>query len=196
MPHLTNHQRSRAIGMLQANMSVIRVANHFRVSRQSINNLKNKYQATGTVVDKPRSGRPRVTTAAEDRHIRTTHLRNRFQTAAETSRQFRQARPVCKKTILRRLRAAGIVARLPAKRILLRRRHTIARLQWAQQHRRWAVRQWDNVVFSDECRFQMETNDGRRKVFRRANERYAPNCVSDTLKIIFNYIYSRENLGF
>ena len=178
MPRLNNHQRSQAIGMLQANVSVNGVANRFNVSRQCIDNLRRKFQATGSVNDMPRSGRPRVTTAVEDGHIVTAHLQDRFKTATETSRQFRRARPVSRDTVLRRLKAVGIVARIPAQRILLRPRHIIARLNWAQLHQRWTARQWNNVVFSDECRFQMETHDGRRKVFRRAHERYAPNCVS------------------
>ena len=178
MRSMSNHQRSQAIGMLQANVSVIRVANHFGVSRQCIVKLQRKFQATGSVDDRPRSGRPRVTTAVEDGHIVTAHLQDRFKTATETSRQFRRARPVSRDTVLRRLKAVGIVARIPAQRILLRPRHIVARLNWAQLHQRWVARQWDDVVFSDECRFQMETHDGRRKVFRRAHERYNPNCVS------------------
>ena len=41
-----------------------------------------------TVADRPRSGRPRVTTAADDRYIVLQHLRNRRLTAAATGRQY------------------------------------------------------------------------------------------------------------
>ena len=141
MPKLTTDQRSEAIGMLRANASVSQVANHFGVSRFCIYKLKTKFQATGTVKDRQRSGRPRVTTRRENRHIRTTHLRDRFKSAIETSREFRPARPVSRWTISRRLRASGIYARVPVQRILLRPRHCLARLNWAQLHQRWAVRQ-------------------------------------------------------
>ena len=164
--------------MLRANATVAYVANHFGVSRVCINKLRYRLQATGSVNDRPRSGRPRVTTAAEDRHIRTMHLRNRFKTASETSREFRVARRVSRDTVLRRLRTAGIFARRPVQRILLRPRHCLARLKWAQLHQRWTLRRWKDVVFSDESRIQLETHDGRRRVFRRAHERFAPNCVS------------------
>ena len=140
--------------------------------------MKTRMQATGTVNDRPRSGRPRITNAAEDRHIRTMHLRDRFKSASQTSREFRIGRRVSRNTVVRRLRAGGIVSRKPVQRILLRPRHCRARLQWAQLHQRWIAGRWDNVIFSDECRFQMDTHDGRRRVFRRANERFAPNCVS------------------
>ena len=88
----------------------------------------------GTVKDRQGSGRSRVTTGREDLHIRTTHLRVRLKRAAETSREFRQARPMSRWTISRRLRAASICARVPVQRILLRPQHCLARLNWAQLH--------------------------------------------------------------
>ena len=76
MPRLTIEQRAEAIGMLRARVSIGRVANNFGVSRPTIYNLLTKHQATGSVKDRPRAGRPRVTTGREDRHIRTANLRS------------------------------------------------------------------------------------------------------------------------
>ena len=64
------------------------VAQQFGVHRTTIERLKRRKERTGSVKDFERSGRPRVTTAAEDRAIRTSHLRRRFQTAAETARRW------------------------------------------------------------------------------------------------------------
>ena len=36
---------------------------------------------------------------------------------------------------------------------------------------------WQNVVFSDESRFNLSNADGRIRVYRRRHERYANNCV-------------------
>ena len=69
MPRLNEAQRHEAIGMLRA-MLVIDVANHFNCHRATIHKLKSRYQTTGNVGDLPRTGRPRVTTDAEDRRIR------------------------------------------------------------------------------------------------------------------------------
>ena len=44
MPRLTSEQRSEAIGMLRANVTVLQVANHFNVSRICIWELKTKFQ--------------------------------------------------------------------------------------------------------------------------------------------------------
>ena len=87
MPRLISEQRSEAIGMLRANVTVLQVANHVNASRICIWKLKTRFQTTGTVKDRPRRGRPRVTMVREDCHIWTTHLRDRFQSATETSQK-------------------------------------------------------------------------------------------------------------
>ena len=87
MPRLTDPQRNQAIGMLRS-MSVNEVAQFFNCHRTTISKLKSREQRTGSVKDMPRTGRPRVTSAADDRLIQTTHLRNRFKTASSTAREW------------------------------------------------------------------------------------------------------------
>ena len=55
--------------------------------------------------------------------------------------------------------------------------HRRRRLQWARQHIRFTRRQLGTVLFTDECRIRLSRPDGRRRVWRRRNERYPDNCV-------------------
>ena len=71
--------------------------------------LIQRHNATGSVADRPRSGRPRATTQREDRAIGFVHARNPFQPGATTARAFR----VSLKTVLRPLRERGIRAYRP-----------------------------------------------------------------------------------
>ena len=100
---------------------------------QSIN-LLSRHQQTGQAQDRPRSGRPRVTTSAEDRCIQTIHLRNRFVT--ETA----LGHPISRLTILRRLRRDGIKAFRPFRGMALTLLHCQRRLKWARTARRWQRR--------------------------------------------------------
>ena len=56
-------------GMLNAGMSATVVSRHFGCTRKTIECLRRRLFVTGNVADRPRSGRPRVTTAADDRYI-------------------------------------------------------------------------------------------------------------------------------
>ena len=61
------------------------VANHFGVNVSTIERLVRRLRETGHLADRPRSGRPRVTSRRQDRTIRLAHLRNRHLTATETA---------------------------------------------------------------------------------------------------------------
>ena len=62
MPCLSEHERSGAIGMLQAGVRVCNVARHYNCHPSTILHLRDRYQATGSVKDQPRPGQRRITT--------------------------------------------------------------------------------------------------------------------------------------
>ena len=61
------------------------VALQFGVNVSTIEHLVRRLRDTGRVADRPRLGRPRVTTPRQDRAIHLSHLRNRHVTATETT---------------------------------------------------------------------------------------------------------------
>ena len=69
-------------------MSATVVSRHFGCTRKTIESLRRRFRVTGNVADHPQCGRPRVTTAADDRYIVLQHLRNRRLIAAATERQY------------------------------------------------------------------------------------------------------------
>ena len=100
MPRLNNDERNQAIGMLNAGMSATVVSRHFGCTRKTMERLRRRLLDTGNDADRLRSGRPRVTTAADDRYIVSQHLRNKRLDAAATGRQ----RSIHSQTVKNRLR--------------------------------------------------------------------------------------------
>ena len=178
---LSNQDRARAIGFIQSGRSIRFVARHFHISPTTVSNLVRRYNETGDVKDRHRSGRPRVTTPAEDRRICTLALRSRTKPATEITAEIRadrrRQRGLCSQTVRNRLRQQGLRSRKPSKEIFLTPQHKQNRLLWARQHRRWTLAQWSDVIFTDESRFCIFSNDGRRRVWRRRGERFAECCV-------------------
>ncbi|VDI64876.1 Hypothetical predicted protein [Mytilus galloprovincialis] len=78
MPRLRQNERDRAVGMVQAGMRHIDVANNFGVFKLTITRLMSSLSQTGSSNDRRRSGHPRETTLRHDRRIRFTHLRDQF----------------------------------------------------------------------------------------------------------------------
>ncbi len=179
MPRLSEAERMRAIGMVDAGQNYSAVARFFNCSQPTIRNLIQRYQQTGSANDRPRPGAERVTTPAQDRYIVLSHLRDRLRTASRTAREIpgRHNPRISSDTVLHRLRAHNLRARRPVRGNLLtpirrRNRHT-----WCQRHRRCTQRQWNGVLFSDESRFCVDGSDGRDRVWRRRGERYADCCI-------------------
>ena len=75
---LSNDQRNQIIGVLKAGSTVNDIAHHFGCSRQTIHNLINRYNITGSVIVHARLGRTRVTTLRHYRVNTLIHPRNRF----------------------------------------------------------------------------------------------------------------------
>lgn len=178
---LSNEQRLRAIGQIEAGRSFKDIAADLGVHRSTICRLNHKYRETGSVNDLPRPGQPRVTTARQDRAIRLAHLRNRFTTATETARVTpgRHLPHICARTVIRRLREFGLRCRRPYHGARLTRVHRQNRVRWATLHARWRLNQWRNVLFSDETKVMVDSSDKRKHVYRRRGERFSDACVNE-----------------
>jgi hypothetical protein len=87
------------------------------------------------------------------------------------------------RSIRRRLNEIGLYGRKPAKKPFTSAQNRSAQLQFAKEHLNWTPRQWKNIVFSDETKFNFYSSDEIPGV---------PSLVSHrkmTLKL--NYIYMK-----
>ena len=118
-PSLSQSDRSRAIGMLEAGQSSRSVARQFGVHHSTIIRLKDRFLTTGSVQDRPRCGRPRKTTSGQDRLLKNLTLRNRTITARALQTDLHRAAGirVSDQTIRNRLRAVNLRSRKAAVRI-------------------------------------------------------------------------------
>ena len=110
MTLMTFEQRERATGMLTAGMSARDVDRHFQRHESTISRLRNRFQQTGNVADRPRLGRPRKITPQEDRFLTTSSRRNRFLSGRKLGCLLRNATDtrVCNRTVRNRLHAARL----------------------------------------------------------------------------------------
>lgn len=177
---MTLEQRNRALGMIEAGMTCAAVARRIGCSRSTISRLRSRLLDTGSLKDRPRTGRPRKTTANEDRYITLTSRRNRFYSGQKLANHLHTTTRtrISAQTARRRLHSAQLKGRRPCIGVPLTRRHRHERLNWAQIHQRWVQQQWHSVLFTDESRFTVQFADGRLRVWRRKGERYdAPNVI-------------------
>jgi transposase len=150
-----------------------------KVSQMGISKILKKYRTTGSTSRHPGSGRKRVSSSRDDRHLKRVALSNRKQTLRHLSTAYRTSagRQLSKQTISRRLREQGLriyrCRRVPLLSIL----NKAKRREWAVRHRDKPAAFWAKVLWSDESRFCL-ISDRPEKCIRRKGEDYHPECVS------------------
>ncbi|GFS57102.1 HTH_Tnp_Tc3_2 domain-containing protein [Trichonephila clavipes] len=116
------------------------------------------------------SGATRKTTRREDRRI----VRQALVDSTVTRLTIRTDVGVAidPQTISRHLAEPNFKSKRPFRALPLTPEHRQLRLQWCQARSMWNVTYWQKVVFSDESRFVLGTDDNRVRVWRRPGERY------------------------
>ncbi|GFU64850.1 transposable element Tcb1 transposase [Trichonephila clavipes] len=145
---------------------------HRFTTLETISNYRNSYPGFS-------SGRPRVTTPADDRYIVLQARRNRRQTAGEIARHTTQAtgRPISRFTVARRLHGGGLFARRPVRCVPLTPAHRRRRSLWCREHRNWRDNEWGRVLFTDESRFSLSSDSHRILIWRERGSRNHPSNI-------------------
>lgn len=173
---LDDGMRWRIVGRLEAGQSQVQICREFNLTPSVVCNLWKQFQDTGSIKRKPGQGRPRATTARDDRYLAVLARRHRGATASQLSRDLSAATGtrISRVTVSKRLNERGLFARRPAVCVPLSSTHRRDRLAWCRQHSDWSREQWATVLFTDESRFSLNTDSRRTFIWREPGTRYVP----------------------
>ncbi|GBL92896.1 hypothetical protein AVEN_54558-1 [Araneus ventricosus] len=129
---LDNGMRWRIVRRLEAGQSQVQICREFNLTSSVVCNLWKQFQDTGSIERKPGQGRPRATTATEDRYLSIIARCNRGATASQLSRDLYAATGtrVSRVTVSKRLHETGLFARRPAVCVPLTSTNRRVRLAW------------------------------------------------------------------
>lgn len=184
MADLTEFQRGEIIGAWKFGHSEREIAEKIGHPKSTVHDTIVRYCETGSGTSAPRSGRPKVLSDRDKRHLEIIVRSNRQQTTRQVHQNFVESSgtAVSISTIRRALYDAGYNSRVAARKPLISRKNRRDRLQWCRQHREWTEDDWKKVIWSDESRYTLFQNDGRTRVWRLQKERYDIDCVVPTVK--------------
>ncbi|GFX17655.1 transposable element Tc1 transposase [Trichonephila clavipes] len=156
--------------MKTACWSTCRVAGQVDRSECAVRNCWEQWTREGTHAQKTLSGATRKTTRREDRRIVRQALVD--PTVTRSTIRADVGLSIAPQTISRHLAEANLKSKRPFRAVPLTPEHRQLRLQWCQARSMWNVTNWQKVVFSDESRSVLGTDDNRVRVWRRPVERY------------------------
>ncbi|GFW73688.1 transposable element Tcb2 transposase [Trichonephila clavipes] len=137
--HLDDFTRGSMIEKLEEGRTVTSVPAEFGINKRvSFRALGKRSKTTGTAVRKVGGGRPRTTTAGDDRYIILQAKRGRRQSASVIAQQLSKAtgRQVSRFTVARRLQKGGLFAHRPKRCLALNVDHRLHFLQWCREHKK------------------------------------------------------------
>ncbi|GFU66036.1 transposable element Tc1 transposase [Trichonephila clavipes] len=152
--------------MKTAGWSTRRVAGQVDRSECAVRNGWKQWTREGTHARKNGSGATRKSTRREDRRIVRQALVD--PTVTRSTMRVDVGVAIVPQTIYRHLAEANLKSKRPFCALPLTPEHRQLRLQWCQARSMWNVTDWQNVVFSDESRFVLGTDDNRVRVWRRS----------------------------
>jgi transposase len=160
--------------------SMSQLASKFKVSKHAVHDIVHKKKEFGTIADRPRSGRPKITSTADDRALCRMARANPRLSAPELQRLWLAKASVS--TVKARLRSNGLHGYIARRKPMLTPLHHRRRLQWCRERKHWSVQQWRRVLFTDESSFSLIPNSTRVYIRRRINEEFRPQCLAPSYK--------------
>ncbi|GFV88809.1 transposable element Tc1 transposase [Trichonephila clavipes] len=173
---LSEFERCLIFGMKTAGWSMHRVAVQMDRPECAVRNCWEQWTREGTHARKTGSGATRKTTRREDRRI----VRQAFVCPTVTPSTIRAdvGVAIVPQIISRHLAEANLKSKRLFCAFPLTPEHRQLLLQWCQARSMWNVTDSQKVVFSDESRFVLGTDDNRVRVWTRPGERYnSPHTV-------------------
>jgi Transposase len=130
------------------------------------------------------SGRPSLVNKSDLEIIREIHKKNPKISAPKLNNIFREKTncTISDETMRKNLVYLGFGAFYIAKKPLLSKRNKNLRIEICTK---WSFKPdsfWDEVIFSDECKFNLFNSDGRIKVWRERGKRLDPKYINSTVK--------------
>ena len=182
---LEYYVRQAIVKLHKEKHTIIEISKKVKRSKSVVGRVVKSYNDTGKIVSAFKTGRPRKTSAREDRIMQRMSLKNRFKSCTEIKRVMNctSCVNVSRPTDSRRLQEIGLFNRTPTKKPLVSsKNNNNKRLEFANRYVIWTYENWVKVFFSNESKFNLFGNDGKNIVKRRIGERLSVKCTKKTVK--------------
>ena len=178
--HTTPRKASAVLALVKARVSYRTIRSQEHVSLATIARIQKRAQEhpEAPTAVRPRSGRPIKLSARNQRAMIRDAISNRQITAYELASRYGCSTDTVQST----LRASKYHKCIQRNKPFLNKAHRAARLKFALEHRYWTEKDWNNVMFTNECNIEIDLDSRVVRVWRRPGEEFIDDCVKPTFK--------------
>ena len=134
--------------LMEMGVSCRGVSRQLNINIKTVYGIKKRLGETGSVADRPRSGRSKKMSVQQDRPLVRYSLVDRRLTSPELRQRMESELgvTVSSSIIRKRLNSAGLRGCVAVKKPLLRPANIKSQLVFVRRHKNWTVQQWETVV--------------------------------------------------
>jgi transposase len=177
---LTIEERAEIAMLRSCGKTLKEIATTYNVHFTTVAAIAKKKQITGTVANRPRSGRPTLFKERDQRALKRTLLSNRRAPLAEIKNCMPTQISIT--TLRKEIHKLDFWNRVAPKKPFLSQKHKADRLRFALAHEHWTVEDWSRVIWTDESSFEIGKNSRQVRVWRRVHEKHDQDCLAPTFK--------------
>lgn len=150
----------------------------------TVKKVIDKYKKFHKLENRPKCGRPKKLNEAQIRSIVRNVKKNPVESAVKISKEMSElsGTDVSDSTIRRALNANGIHGRVPRKKPLISKTNQKRRLDFANKYKNKDISFWNNIIFSDESKFEIFGKRKPAKIWRTKNSEFAEQNLISTVK--------------
>lgn len=176
--------KNQIIKLHSKGLSYRKIANRLEISFSTVRNIIKKFRTTGSVLNKPRSGRPSKLNEREQRSIHRRVERDPTSSAASIAEEIASTSNTtfCLQTVRNVIHKYNYYGRVQRKKPFISEINRKKRLEFAKIYVNKDLEFWKDVIFSDESKFNIFGSDGRKYVWRRPNTEFQARHVRPTVK--------------
>ena len=167
----------------EAGHSYAEIARQVGCSKSTAHYIYKSLERTGSVKKGARTGRPKKISERGERIVCRASRQLRYSTLRElkstVTPHFSQVNPSTY-LVKRILRKYGIRSCLRKRKPYVSQKNRSYRRHWSRGMLEWPLENWNDIIFSNECRFGLKNDSGVLRVWRTSNEANNPEFFQPT----------------
>src|SRR5579871_3131481 len=154
--------------MSKTSLSTREIAREVRRSHYAVASLLRRYRETGSAIPKSRSGHLEKLKDKDKKAI----IKKVSNTPLITLKKLTQYFKVCSSTIKKVLNNANVYQRHITKKLFISEEYAKKRLEWCLKRRKWTIKDWRRVIWSDKTSIELFSSRGPKLIWRKPGEKY------------------------
>lgn len=176
---ISKEDRIKDVFLHQKGNSYSEIGNELNRSKSCIKTIIDRYNQTKSYDDRPRSGRPRISTDKDERLLVRLVKKNRTSPSHVLADNWKlsNGKKASASLVRRRLLEKKLEWKYAVRKPRISKAQKKARKSFCLNVKSWSKAKWRQIMFSDEMNIEVDNRKNRIRIRRMTSEKYNEECI-------------------